>query len=64
MTPGLAHWDDVWPLDLRRRPMELDRIDLEEAAVDRATEEIHTLIAGDDGLGVLAFGERTRATAT
>ena len=29
---GIAHWDDVEPLDLRRGPMQLDRIDLGSAA--------------------------------
>jgi uncharacterized cupin superfamily protein len=115
----LAHWDDVEPLDLRRGPMQLDRIDLGHAAgskdvgvarlkldpggrsspvhveldeeeifyvldgsglswqdgktyavargdciVHRVAEETHTLIAGEDSLDVLAFGERTNATAT
>ncbi len=116
---GLAHWDDVTPRDLRRGPMQLDRIDLGDAAgtkdvgvarlkidpggrsspvhveldeeeifyvlsgsgllwqngktheirtgdciVHRVAEEEHTLVAGPDGLDVLAFGERTRPTAT
>jgi uncharacterized cupin superfamily protein len=116
---GLAHWDDVEPRDLRRGPMQLDRIDLGHAAgskavgvarlkldpggrsspvhveldeeeifyvlagtglswqsgktyevragdaiVHRVAEEDHTLIAGADGLDVLAFGERTNATAS
>ena len=115
----LAHWDEVEPLSLRRGPMQLDRIDLGEAAgsrdvgvarlkldpggrsspvhveldeeeifyvlggsglswqdgktyevrggdciVHRVAEETHTLIAGEDGIDVLAFGERTNATAT
>ncbi len=119
MTPGLVHWDDVEPRDLRRGPMQLDRIDLGHAAgtkrvgvarlridpggrsspvhveldeeevfyvlagsglswqdgktyevrtgdtiVHRVAEEDHTLIAGPDGLDVLAFGERTNATAS
>ena len=116
---GIAHWDDVEPRDLRRGPMQLDRIDLGHAAgskevgvarlkldpggrsspvhveldeeeifyvlagsglswqsgktyevragdtiVHRVAEEDHTLIAGPDGLDVLAFGERTNATAS
>jgi uncharacterized cupin superfamily protein len=116
---GIAHWDDVEPLSLRRGPMQLDRIDLGEAAdsknigvarlkldpggrsspvhveldeeeifyvlagsglswqdgktyevgagdtiVHRVGWETHTLIAGPDGLDVLAFGERTNPTAT
>lgn len=116
---GIAHWDDVLPRDLRRGPMQLDRIDLGEAAgtrsvgvarlkldpggrsspvhveldeeeifymlagsgvswqdgeayevrpgdciVHRVGWEAHTLIAGLGGLDVLAFGERTSATAT
>jgi uncharacterized cupin superfamily protein len=119
MTPGLVHWDDVEPLDLRRGPMQLDRIDLGDAVgskdlgvarlqldpggrsspvhveldeeeifyvlagsglswqdgktyevgpgdciVHRVGWETHTLIAGPNGLDVLAFGERTNATAT
>jgi uncharacterized cupin superfamily protein len=35
-----------------------------DCIVHRAAEEIHTLVAGPDGLDVLAFGERTNATAT
>ena len=116
---GIAHWDEVEPLSLRRGPMQLDRIDLGEAAgtksvgvarlkldpggrsspvhveldeeeifhvlagsglswqdgktyevragdtiVHRVFWETHTLIAGSDGLDVLAFGERTNATAS
>jgi uncharacterized cupin superfamily protein len=116
---GIAHWDDVEPRDLRRGPMQLERIDLGHAAgskeigvarlkldpggrsspvhveldeeeifyvlagtglswqsgktyevragdtiVHRVAEEDHTLIAGPDGLDVLAFGERTNATAS
>jgi uncharacterized cupin superfamily protein len=116
---GIAHWDDVEPRDLRRGPMQLDRIDLGHAAgskevgvarlkldpggrsspvhveldeeeifyvlagtglswqsgktyevrpgdtiVHRVAEEDHTLIAGPEGLDVLAFGERTNATAS
>ncbi len=116
---GIAHWDDVAPRDLRRGPMQLDRVDLGEAAdskdigvarlkldpggrsspvhveldeeeiffvlggsglswqdgktyevgagdtiVHRVGWETHTLIAGPDGLDVLAFGERTNPTAT
>ena len=116
---GIAHWDDVEPRDLRRGPMQLDRIDLGHAAgskevgvarlkldpggrsspvhveldeeeifyvlggsglswqsgktyevragdtiVHRVAEEDHTLIAGPDGLDVLAFGERTNVTAS
>jgi uncharacterized cupin superfamily protein len=116
---GIAHWDDVEPLSLRRGPMQLDRIDLGHAAgskgvgvarlkldpggrsspvhveldeeeifyvlagsglswqsgktyevragdtiVHRVAEEDHTLIAGPNGLDVLAFGERTNATAS
>ena len=116
---GIAHWDDVEPRDLRRGPMQLDRIDLGHAAgskevgvarlkldpggrsspvhveldeeeifyvlagtglswqsgktyevragdtiVHRVAEEDHTLIAGPDGLDILAFGERTNATAS
>ena len=120
MTPaGLVHWDDVEPLSLRRGPMQLDRIDLGEAAgtkrvgvarlridpggrsspvhveldeeeifyvlggsgllwqdgktheigprdciVHRVGWETHTLVAGPNGLDVLAFGERTNATAS
>jgi uncharacterized cupin superfamily protein len=116
---GIAHWDEVEPRDLRRGPMQLDRIDLGHAAgskgvgvarlkidpggrsspvhveldeeeifyvlagsglswqdsktydvregdtiVHRVAEEDHTLIAGPAGLDVLAFGERTNATAS
>lgn len=116
---GLTHWDDVEAFDLRRGPMQLDRIDLGDAAgtktvgvarlqidpggrsspvhveldeeeifyvlggaglswqdgntyeirpgdciVHRVGWEAHTLIAGPDGLDVLAFGERTDATAS
>jgi uncharacterized cupin superfamily protein len=116
---GVVHWDDVEPLELRRGPMQLDRIDLGWAAgskgvgvarlkldpggrsspvhveldeeeifyvlegsglswqdektyevragdciVHRIGWEAHTLIAGADGLDVLAFGERTNATAS
>ena len=116
---GIAHWDEVEAHDLRRGPMQLDRIDLGEAAgskgvgvarlkldpggrsspvhveldeeeiffvlagsglswqdektyevrasdtiVHRVGWEAHTLIAGPDGLDVLAFGERTNATAS
>jgi uncharacterized cupin superfamily protein len=116
---GLVHWDEVEAWDLRRGPMQLDRIDLGDAAgsvdvgvarlkldpggrsspvhveldeeeifyvlggsglswqdektyevgpgdciVHRVAEEAHTLIAGPDGLDVLAFGERTDATAS
>jgi uncharacterized cupin superfamily protein len=116
---GVAHWDDVEARDLRRGPMQLDRIDLGEAVgsidigvarlkldpggrsspvhveldeeevffvlqgsglswqdgktyevgagdciVHLVAEETHTLIAGDEGLDVLAFGERTYATAS
>ena len=116
---GLAHWDEVEAHDLRRGPMQLDRIDLGDAigsvdvgvarlkldpggrsspvhveldeeeiffvlagsglswqdgqtyevgagdcVVHLAAEETHTLIAGPEGLDVLAFGERTSATAT
>jgi uncharacterized cupin superfamily protein len=116
---GIAHWDEVEPRDLRRGPMQLDRIDLGHAAesvavgvarlkidpggrsspvhveldeeeifyvlagsglswqdgkthevragdtiVHRVAEEDHTLIAGPEGLDVLAFGERTNATAS
>ncbi len=116
---GIAHWDEVEPLSLRRGPMQLDRIDLGHAAgskdvgvarlkldpggrsspvhveldeeeiffvldgsglswqdgktyevragdciVHRVAWEEHTLIAGPDGLDVLAFGERTNATAS
>ena len=116
---GIAHWDDVEPRDLRRGPMQLDRIDLGHAAgskgvgvarlkldpggrsspvhveldeeeifyvlagtglswqsgktyevragdtiVHRVAEEDHTLIAGPEGIDVLAFGERTNATAS
>lgn len=116
---GIAHWDDVESLSLRRGPMQLDRIDLGDAAgsvsigvarlkldpggrsspvhveldeeevfyvlagtglswqdgktynvragdciVHRVGWEAHTLIAGPDGLDVLAFGERTNATAS
>jgi uncharacterized cupin superfamily protein len=119
MTSGLAHWDDVESWDLRRGPMQLDRIDLGEAAgtkrvgvarlvidpggrsspvhveldeeevffvlggsgiswqdgttydvrpgdciVHRVAYEAHTLIAGPGGMDVLAFGERTNATAS
>ena len=119
MTPGIVHWDDVDPRDLRRGPMQLDRIDLGDAAgtkdlgvarlrldpggrsspvhveldeeeifyvlagsglswqdgktyevgpgdciVHRVGWETHTLISGPEGLDVLAFGERTNATAT
>jgi uncharacterized cupin superfamily protein len=35
-----------------------------DCIVHRVGEEIHTLVAGDDGLDVLAFGERTDPTAT
>jgi uncharacterized cupin superfamily protein len=35
-----------------------------DCIVHRAAEETHTLIAGADGLDVLAFGERTSTTAT
>jgi uncharacterized cupin superfamily protein len=116
---GIVHWDEIEPWDLRRGPMQLDRIDLGDAAesvnlgvarlkldpggrsspvhveldeeeifyvlggfglswqdgktyeigpddciVHRVGEEAHTLIAGADGLDVLAFGERTHATAS
>jgi uncharacterized cupin superfamily protein len=116
---GIAHWDEVEPRDLRRGPMQLDRIDLGHAAgskdvgvarlkldpggrsspvhveldeeeifyvlagtglswqsgktyevragdtiVHRVAEEDHTLVAGPEGLDVLAFGERTNATAS
>jgi uncharacterized cupin superfamily protein len=116
---GIAHWDDVEPLSLRRGPMQLDRYDLGSAAgtkevgvarlkldpggrsspvhveldeeeifyvlagsglswqdgktyevhagdciVHRVAWEEHTLIAGPDGIDVLAFGERTNATAS
>ena len=116
---GVVHWDDVEARDLRRGPMQLDRIDLGQAAgtkrvgvarlkidpggrsspvhveldeeeifyvlagsglswqdgktyevragdtiVHQVAEEAHTLIAGPDGLDVLAFGERTNATAS
>jgi uncharacterized cupin superfamily protein len=116
---GIAHWDEVEPLSLRRGPMQLDRVDLGEAAgtktvgvarlkldpggrsspvhveldeeeiffvltgsgllwqdgkthevragdtiVHRVAWETHTLVAGADGLDVLAFGERTNATAS
>ena len=116
---GIVHWDDVEAWDLRRGPMQLDRIDLGDAAesvnlgvarlkldpggrsspvhveldeeeifyvlggsglswqdgktyeigpedciVHRVGEEAHTLIAGDEGLDVLAFGQRTYATAS
>ena len=33
---GIAHWDDVEPLSLRRGPMQLDRIDLGHAAGSKA----------------------------
>ena len=116
---GIAHWDDVEPLSLRRGPMQLDRYDLGSAAgtkevgvarlkldpggrsspvhieldeeeifyvlagsglswqdgktyevragdciVHRVAWEEHTLVAGPDGIDVLAFGERTNATAS
>jgi uncharacterized cupin superfamily protein len=116
---GIVHWDEVEPRNLRRGPMQLDRIDLGHAAgsqrvgvarlkidpggrsspvhveldeeeifyvlggsglswqdgktyevgpddciVHRVAEEDHTLIAGPDGLDVLAFGQRTSATAS
>jgi uncharacterized cupin superfamily protein len=116
---GVVHWDEVEARDLRRGPMQLDRIDLGDAVesvdvgvarlridpggrsspvhveldeeeiffvlggsglswqdgstyeigpgdciVHRVAEETHTLVAGPDGLDVLAFGERTDATAT
>ena len=116
---GLVHWDKVEAWDLRRGPMQLDRIDLGDAAgsvdvgvarlkldpggrsspvhveldeeeifyvlggsglswqdektyevgpgdciVHRLAGELHTLIAGPDGIDVLAFGERTDATAS
>jgi uncharacterized cupin superfamily protein len=119
VTGGIAHWDEVEAHDLRRGPMQLDRIDLGEAAdskdigvarlkldpggrsspvhveldeeeiffvlggsglswqdgktyevgagdtiVHRVGWETHTLIAGPEGLDVLAFGERTNPTAT
>lgn len=119
MTPEIVHWDEVEPRDLRRGPMQLDRIDLGDAAgtkdlgvarlrldpggrsspvhveldeeeifyvlagsglswqdgktyevgpgdciVHRVGWETHTLISGPEGLDVLAFGERTNATAT
>ena len=119
MTPGLVHWDDVEPRDLRRGPMQLDRIDLGHAAgtkrvgvarlridpggrsspvhVELDEEEVFYVLAGSglswqdgktyevragrhdrpprrrggshadrraDGLDVLAFGERTNATAS
>jgi uncharacterized cupin superfamily protein len=35
-----------------------------DSIVHRVAAETHTLIAGDDGLDVLAFGERTDPTAT
>ena len=35
-----------------------------DCIVHRVAEETHTLVAGDDGLDVLAFGERTDPTAT
>jgi uncharacterized cupin superfamily protein len=35
-----------------------------DCIVHRVAHEVHTLRAGDDGLDVLAFGERTSATAT
>jgi uncharacterized cupin superfamily protein len=35
-----------------------------DCIVHRVAEEAHTLVAGADGLDVLAFGERTDATAT
>jgi uncharacterized cupin superfamily protein len=35
-----------------------------DCIVHRVANEVHTLRAGDDGLDVLAFGERTSATAT
>ncbi len=35
-----------------------------DTIVHRVAEEDHTLIAGPDGLDVLAFGERTNATAS
>ena len=35
-----------------------------DCIVHRAAEEAHTLIGGPDGLDILAFGERTDATAT
>jgi uncharacterized cupin superfamily protein len=35
-----------------------------DCIVHRVANEVHTLYAGDDGLDVLAFGERTSATAT
>ncbi len=35
-----------------------------DCIVHRVANEVHTLYAGDDGLDVLAFGERTNATAT
>ena len=35
-----------------------------DCIVHRVAHEVHTLRAGDDGLDVLAFGERTNATAT
>ena len=35
-----------------------------DCIVHRVAHEVHTLHAGDDGLDVLAFGERTNATAT
>jgi uncharacterized cupin superfamily protein len=35
-----------------------------DCIVHRVAHEAHTLHAGDDGLDVLAFGERTNATAT
>ena len=119
MTPEIVHWDEVEPRDFRRGPMQLDRIDLGDAAgtkdlgvarlrldpggrsspvhveldeeeifyvlagsglswqdgktyevgpgdciVHRVGWETHTLISGPEGLDVLAFGERTNATAT
>jgi uncharacterized cupin superfamily protein len=116
---GVVHWDDIEVWDLRRGPMQLDRIDLGNAAesvrvgaarlrldpggrsspvhveldeeeiffvlagsglswqegktyevgagdciVHRVAAEAHTLVAGPEGLDVLAFGERTNATAS
>jgi uncharacterized cupin superfamily protein len=116
---GVARWDDIEVWDLRRGPMQLDRIDLGNAAesvrigaarlrldpggrsspvhveldeeevffvlagsglswqegktyevgpgdciVHRVAAEAHTLVAGPEGLDVLAFGERTNATAS
>lgn len=116
---GIVHWDDVEVWDLRRGPMQLDRIDLGNAVgsvrvgaarlrldpggrsspvhveldeeeiffvldgsglswqegktyevgpgdciVHRVGEEAHTLVAGPEGIDVLAFGERTSPTAS